>query len=72
MLYGAISQSPIFNGKVKSFDEAAAMKIKGVENVIQVESMEDGGTPGAGVVVLADSTWHAIKGLEALKVQFEG
>ena len=63
MLYAAISQSPVFGGDVKAYDKAAAMAVKGVEAVIQIPH---------GMSVVADSTWHAQKGLEALKVQFEG
>jgi CO/xanthine dehydrogenase Mo-binding subunit len=39
------------------------MAVKGVEAVIPIPH---------GMSVVADSTWHAQKGLEALKVQFEG
>ena len=63
MRYAAICQSPVFGGEVKSFDKTAAMAVRGVEAVIPIPH---------GMSVVADSTWHAQKGLEALKVQFEG
>jgi isoquinoline 1-oxidoreductase beta subunit len=63
MLYAAVSQSPVFGGEVKAYDKAAAMAVRGVEAVIPIPH---------GMSVVADSTWHAQKGLEALKVQFEG
>ncbi|HIF69521.1 MAG TPA: xanthine dehydrogenase family protein molybdopterin-binding subunit [Candidatus Lambdaproteobacteria bacterium] len=63
MRYAAVSQSPVFGGEVKAYDKAAAMAVRGVEAVIPVPH---------GMSVVADSTWHAQKGLEALKVQFEG
>ena len=63
MRYAAVSQSPVFGGEVKAYDKVAAMAVKGVEAVIPIPH---------GMSVVADSTWHAQKGLEALKVQFEG
>ena len=63
MLYAAVSQSPVFGGEVKAFDKTAAMAVKGVEAVVPITH---------GMSVVADSAWHAQKGLEALKVEFEG
>jgi len=63
MRYAAVSQAPVFGGEVKAYDRAAAMAVRGVEAVIPIPH---------GMSVVADSTWHAQKGLEALKVQFEG
>jgi len=63
MLFAAVSQSPVFGGQVKSYDEATARAIKGVEAVVPIPN---------GVAVVADSTWHAKQGLEALNPQFEG
>ena len=63
MLFAAVSQSPVFGGQVKSYDEAAAKGVRGVEAVVPILN---------GVAVVADSTWHAKQGLEALKPQFEG
>ena len=62
MRYAAVSQSPVFGGKVKAYDKAAAMAVRGVEALIPIPH---------GMSVVADSTWHAQKGLEALNVQFE-
>ena len=63
MRYAAVSQAPVFGGEVKAYDKAAAMAVRGVEAVIPIPH---------GMSVVADSTWHAQKGLEALNVQFEG
>ena len=61
MCYAAVSQSPVFGGEVKAYDKAAAMAVRGVEAVIPIPH---------GMSVVADSTWHGQKGLEALNVQF--
>lgn len=62
MLYACVARCPVFGGKVKSFDATAARAVAGVRDVVQVES---------GVAVLAESTWAAMKGREALSVEFD-
>ncbi|GIT53834.1 MAG: hypothetical protein Ct9H300mP16_09940 [Pseudomonadota bacterium] len=61
--FAAVSQSPVFGGEVASYDEASALGVKGVESVVAVPN---------GIAVVADSTWHAQKGLEALAPTFTG
>lgn len=62
MLYACVARCPVFGGKVKSFDASAAKAVPGVRDVIEVES---------GVAVLAESTWAAMKGRDALKVEYD-
>jgi isoquinoline 1-oxidoreductase beta subunit len=73
MRYAVILRSPVLNGTVKSVDDTGARAVKGVLDVFPVEGPE----PGApyhilahGVAVVADSTWAAIKGRRALKVEW--
>ncbi len=63
MLYAAIARSPVFGGKLGSFDGAKAQLVPGVRRVAAL--------PGQGVAVFADSTWAALKGREALTVQWD-
>jgi isoquinoline 1-oxidoreductase beta subunit len=62
MLVAMVAHSPRFGGKVKSFDATAARQIKGVVEVVQIPS---------GVAVLADRTYAAKKGRDALKVEWD-
>lgn len=62
MKVATILRSPRFGGSVKSFDATAAKAIAGVTDVVQIST---------GVAVVADSTWAAIKGREALKVDWD-
>ena len=62
MLVAVVAHPPRFGAKVKSFDDAEAKKVKGVEKVVQIPS---------GVAVLAKSTWAAISGRNALKVEWD-
>jgi len=57
-----IARSPVFGGKVKSFDASAAKAVKGVEQVVQVPS---------GVAVVAANFWSAKVGRDALKVDWD-
>ena len=62
MVYACVARCPEFGGTVKSFDAAPAKAVAGVLDVIEVDS---------GVAVIAESTWAAIKGRDALKVEFD-
>lgn len=62
MVVGVVARPPKFGGKVTSFDATAAKKIKGVVDVKQIPQ---------GVVVYAKNTWAAIKGRDALQIQWD-
>ena len=63
MLVATLAQSPVFGGTVDSYDEKAAMAVKGVEAVVPLEH---------AVAVVANGYWAAKKGLEALSPKFTG
>jgi isoquinoline 1-oxidoreductase subunit beta len=62
MLVAVVAHPPKFGAKVKSFDDVEARKVKGVEKVVQIPQ---------GVAVLAKNTWAAIKGRDALTVEWD-
>jgi isoquinoline 1-oxidoreductase beta subunit len=62
LMTAMVARSPVFGGKVKTFDASAAKIIKGVKNVVQVPT---------GVAVIADNYWAAKTGREALKVDWD-
>ena len=70
MLYAVIARSPVFGGKVASFDATKAKAVRGVNGIVKVDAI---GTdlPWNGVAVVADSTWAAIRGREALSVTWD-
>ena len=63
MLFATVRQSPVFEGEVLSYDKDAAKDVRGVEAVLHVPN---------GIAVVADNTWHAKKGMEALNLKFQG
>ncbi|MDR6290554.1 MULTISPECIES: xanthine dehydrogenase family protein molybdopterin-binding subunit [Inquilinus] len=58
----AIAISPVYGGKPKSVDEAAAMAVKGVRQVVKTDE---------SVAVVADHMGAAKKGLEAAAIQWD-
>ncbi len=74
MAYAVIARCPWFDGTVAAVDDDAALAVPGVKAVIPILGPPPGEpftTLAAGVAVVADSTWAAIKGREALKVEWD-
>jgi isoquinoline 1-oxidoreductase subunit beta len=73
MLYAVIARPPVYGGKVKSVDGSAALKVPGVVKVLQIEGrpLPSEFQPLGGVAVVAKNTWAAIKGREALKIEWD-
>ncbi len=73
MVYAVIARPPVYGGKVKSFDAAEAMKVKGVLKIVSIDSTPPPSEfgPLGGIAVVASNTWAAIKGREALKITWD-
>ncbi len=66
MLYGTVRMSPRFGTKAKSMNDTAALQIKGVLKVVPINALA-----GSGFGVIAENTWAAFKGAEALEIEWE-
>ncbi|MBI5216494.1 MAG: xanthine dehydrogenase family protein molybdopterin-binding subunit [Ignavibacteriae bacterium] len=62
MVYAVIVRPHVFGAKVKSFDATKAKAIAGVLDVVQTDDL---------LAVLANSTWSAIQGRDALSVSWD-
>jgi len=62
LMTAMVARSPVFGGKVKSFEGAEALAIPGVHKVLQVPT---------GVAVIADHYWAAKLGRDALHVEWD-
>ncbi len=73
MKYAVIARPPVTGGKLVSFDGADAMKVSGVEKVMEVKGWPwpSKFQPLGGVAVIARNTGAAIKGRDALKVTWD-
>ncbi|MDN4987157.1 xanthine dehydrogenase family protein molybdopterin-binding subunit [Bradyrhizobium sp. WYCCWR 13022] len=58
-----LAQSPVFGGRLKSVDDSAAKAVKGVRQIVRLDD---------AVAVVADHMGAAKKGLEALKIEWDG
>ncbi len=56
MKIATVAASPVFGGTLASFDDAAALKVPGVHQVVKLDN---------AVAVIADHYWAAKQGLEA-------
>ena len=73
MKFAAVARPPVVGGKVKSFDAADARKIAGVERIVEIPgSMPPAKfAPLGGIAVVANSTWAALEGAKALKIEWD-
>lgn len=61
MKYVCVARPPAFGKKLKSFDDSDARLVKGVSEIVQF---------GDKVAVLANNTWAAMKGKQALRIKW--
>jgi isoquinoline 1-oxidoreductase beta subunit len=71
MKYAAIAKCPVFGGRPATIDDAKAMQVPGVRAVVEIQPHQNPTFICAGVAVVADSTWAAFKGREALVVRWD-
>ncbi len=62
MLTAVVARPPRFGGRVKSVDASAAKAVKGVVKVVEIPQ---------GVAVIARDTWSAMRGRDALKLEWD-
>lgn len=60
-LVAVVRRSPTFGGTLASFDGSRARAVPGVRDVFAI---------GSGVAVVADSTWAALRGRDALEISW--
>lgn len=70
MLFAAVERNPRLRGKVKSFDASAALKVPGVHKVFKIKMLVFK-TYREGVAVVANSTYAALQGKKALKIEWD-
>jgi isoquinoline 1-oxidoreductase beta subunit len=73
MLYASIERTPVLDGKFSQYNASAAKQTKGVVEVIEIKGKPLPAMFNAieGVAVIATNTFSAIKGRQALNVQWQ-
>src|SRR5664279_916734 len=73
MLYAMVERPPVYDSKVKTFDDTEALKVKGVRKTVQLPPFKQ---PHlfqqlGGIAVVADSTYAAFEGRKKMKVDWD-
>lgn len=73
MRFAVIARPPVTGGKLVRFDATEALKVPGVEKVVEVQGWPwpTKFRPLGGVAVVARNTGSAIKGRDKLKIEWE-
>jgi isoquinoline 1-oxidoreductase subunit beta len=71
MLFAVVARCPTFGGKPTKYDAAKAKAVSGVREVFEIPPLGKDMFTAGGVVVVADSTWAAMKGRDALDITWE-
>ncbi len=73
MKFAVVARPPVVGGKVKSFDATAALAVPGVESVHELPGSIPPAkfAPLGGIAVVASNTWAAIRGRDALVIEWE-
>lgn len=70
MLYASIERSPVFLGKIVSYNDEKAKAIPGVKYVFKTQR-DVMGFNHEGVAVLADTYWAALRGRQTLEIKWD-
>jgi len=62
MVFAAVARCPVFGGRLSRFDPAPALAVPGVKRVVEISS---------GLAVVAENTWAAFQGKQALKPEWD-
>lgn len=71
MKYAAIAKCPVFGGKPLKVDATQARQVPGVRDIVEIAGLDNPTFLMPGVAVVADSTWSAFKGRDALVVEWD-
>ena len=76
MKIAVVARPPVYRGKVKSFDATEALKVQGVEQVIEIPPLADDKPAEfralGGVAVIGTNTWSVMEGRDRLVIEWDG
>ena len=75
MKIAVVARAPVYRGKVKSFDATEALKVQGVEQVVEIPALPDD-TPAefralGGIAVIGTNTWSVLEGRRKLAIEWD-
>ena len=75
MKIAVVARPPVYRGKVKSYDASEALKVQGVEQVIEIPPLADD-MPAefralGGIAVIGTNTWSVMEGRDRLVIEWD-
>jgi isoquinoline 1-oxidoreductase beta subunit len=75
MKIAVVARSPVYRGKVKSYDATEALRVQGVERVLEIPALADDKPAEfralGGIAVVGTNTWSVMQGRNKLKIDWE-
>ena len=75
LLYASVTMCPTAGGRLARFEGAPALALPGVRKVVALDPVKGGlgsvGTTTAGVAVIADTPFHALRALDLLRIDWD-
>jgi isoquinoline 1-oxidoreductase beta subunit len=73
MVYASVERPPVLGGKVKSYDDKEALKVRGVRQTVPIDPFKPPPAfqPLGGIAVIADNTWAAFQGRKKLNIGWD-
>jgi len=71
MLFAVVARCPTFGGKAASFDATKAKAVPGVRDAFEIPALGPDMFTAGGIAVVANSTWAAMKGRDALQIKWD-
>ena len=68
MLFASVRHCPMLGGTVQTLDAKTALTLPGVRKLVPLDSL---GGSTAGFAIVAKTTWHARRALDAVQVQWK-
>ena len=75
MKIAVVARAPVYRGKVKSFDATEALKVQGVEQVVELPALPDDKPAEfralGGIAVIGTNTWSVLEGRRKLAIEWD-
>jgi isoquinoline 1-oxidoreductase beta subunit len=73
MKYACVARAPVFDARIRRYDTEAAQAINGVEQFCRIPFSPHARIfrPEEGIAVVADSSWAAMRGRDALEIDWD-
>ena len=75
MKIAVVARAPVYRGKVKSFDASEALKVQGVEQVVEIPALPDDKPAEfralGGIAVIGTNTWSVLEGRRKLAIEWD-